>query len=279
MKAQLNEFILYLKSEKGLAPNSIEAYERDISRFLDFLAGRAVTIELLYQYLSSLQLASSSIARAMIALRVFFRFLLREKMIDVDLTAYLETPKMWQLIPEVMTQEEVERLLESPHTESIIGARDAAILEVLYGSGLRVSELCQLKIQDVGENDVRVMGKGSKERIVPIGKRALLAIDRYLSFRDDDNSTLFLTNRGQPCNRILVWKMIKKRAAEVGIVKNISPHTLRHSFATHLLEGGAELRVIQEMLGHATIATTDRYTHVSRKSLQNSFNQFHPRSL
>ncbi len=276
MQEQLEEFILYITSEKGLAPNTIECYQRDIQKLITFLEGRALTIELLYEFLSNLQLASSSLGRTMISLRVFFRFLLREKLIEVDMTAYFETPKMWQLIPEVMTQAEVERLLEIPPPSGFIGLRDRALLEVLYASGLRVSELCQLKIQNVSDTAVRVMGKGSKERMVPIGRKAIEAVDRYLAVRENESPILFLSRNGKPLDRVLVWRMIKKRALEAGIIKTISPHTLRHSFATHLLEGGAELRVIQEMLGHATIATTDRYTHVSRKAVQNSFNLYTP---
>lgn len=278
MQKQLQEFILYITSEKGLSPNTIECYQRDIQKLITFLEGRALTVELLYEFLSNLQLASSSLGRTMISLRVFFRFLLREKLIEVDMTAYFETPKMWQLIPEVMTQAEVERLLEVPPPSGFIGLRDRALLEVLYASGLRVSELCQLKIQDVGEDAVRVMGKGSKERMVPIGRKAIEAVDRYLAVRENQSPILFLSRNGKPLDRVLVWRMIKKRALQAGIIKTISPHTLRHSFATHLLEGGAELRVIQEMLGHATIATTDRYTHVSRKAVQNSFNLYTPRA-
>ncbi len=276
MQKQLEEFLVYLRSEKGLAPNTLESYERDIKKLVLFLEGRGLDVELLYQFFSSLKLASSSLARAMIALRVFFRFLLREGLIAIDMTAYFDTPKMWQLIPEVMTQAEVERLLMAAPTSGFVGLRDCAILEVLYASGLRVTELCQLKIQDVGDESVRVFGKGSKERLVPIGRRAILAIDAYLALRDDQEPTLFLTTRGKPLDRILVWRMIKKMGKEAGISKTISPHTLRHSFATHLLEGGADLRVIQEMLGHATIATTDRYTHVSSKAVQTSFNRHSP---
>ena len=279
MLKQLEEFIVYLRSEKGLSANTIECYERDIKELIHFLEGRKLNIELLYEFLSNLNLASSSLGRTMIALRVFFRFLLRENLIDVDMTAYFETPKMWQLVPEVLTQKEVERLLLAPSLTGVVGLRDCAILEVLYASGLRVSELCQLKIQDVQDESVRVLGKGNKERLVPIGKKALEAVDRYLATRNDQNKLLFLSMRGKKLDRIAIWRMIKKRAIQAGIVKKISPHTLRHSFATHLLENGAELRVIQEMLGHATIATTDRYTHVSRQAVQNSFNRFSPPSL
>ncbi|MCH9609954.1 MAG: Tyrosine recombinase XerD [Chlamydiales bacterium] len=278
MKSHLDEFIVYIRSEKGLSANTIESYSRDIQKLISYLQGRKLTVDLLYEFLSNLQLASSSLGRLMISLRVFFRFLLREKRIDVDMTAYFETPKMWQLVPQVLTQSEVKRLLEAPPSEGVVGLRDRAILELLYASGLRVSELCSLRIVDV-QQSVRVLGKGKRERLVPVGKKALEAVDRYLAIRDDKNDKLFLSQRGRELDRISIWRMIKKRATQAGIVKTISPHTLRHSFATHLLENGAELRVIQEMLGHATIATTDRYTHVSRQSVQNSFNIHSPRRL
>ena len=176
-----------------------------------------------------------------------------------------------------MTCGEVERLLAVPKDK-----RDRAILELLYASGLRVSEVCGLKLYDLDDQFVRVQGKGSKERLVPLGQKALQAVDEYLKhcrdrFESEKQLALFVTKRGNPIDRIGVWHMIKKYAKQAGIVKNISPHTLRHSFATHLLDNGADLRVIQEMLGHASISSTDRYTHISRSRLQESFEQFHPR--
>lgn len=275
----LHDFIAFLRSEKGFSPHTIEAYERDIRTFI---ASYSLTVESVIAHLSKLKkqgYASSSIARALIAIKVFLRFLFREQVLDQNLSALLETPKLWQLIPEVMTQEEVERLLEAPDPATSSGARDKAILEVLYASGLRVSEVCSLSLYSIDETSVKVTGKGGKDRIVPIGRPALRAVDHYLlRYRDrHGGDALFVTNRGKRIDRIGIWKMIKKYALKVGIQKTISPHTLRHSFATHLLDHGADLRIIQEMLGHAQIATTDRYTHVSHSRLQTAFSKFHPR--
>lgn len=247
-----------------------------------FITHYSLCIQDVVTHLSSLRqrgYASSSIARALIALKVFFRFLFREQMIDKDLSTLLETPKLWQLVPEVMTQAEVSRLLDAPDVTTEMGARDRAIIEVLYASGLRVSEVCGLTLYSIDEGSVKVLGKGEKERIVPIGQKALEAVDHYLvNYRDaHEGEALFVTKRGRPIDRVAIWKLIKKYAKQVGITKNISPHTLRHSFATHLLDHGADLRIIQEMLGHSNIATTDRYTHVSQSRLIESFNKFHSR--
>lgn len=276
----LPDFIAYLRSEKGLSPHTIEAYGCDIEAFLN--KGYGLDVEGVIRHLSdlhSLGLASSSIARKLISLKVYLRFLFREKILHQNVSALLETPKLWQLIPEVMTQAEVTRLLESPDTKTFHGARDRAILEVLYGSGLRVSELCALTLYSIDERSVKVFGKGGKERMVPIGKEALKAVDHYLLlFRDQFQSeSLFVTQNGKQIDRIAIWRMIKSYAKKAGIQKNISPHTLRHSFATHLLDHGADLRVIQEMLGHTHIATTDRYTHITPGRLQAAFAKFHPR--
>jgi integrase/recombinase XerD len=226
--------------------------------------------------------ASTSICRALIAIKVLFRFLKREGIVSTNILLLMETPKLWQLIPDVLSLEEMNALLRLPDTQTQQGARDRAILEVLYACGLRVSELCQLKIYDVDDEFVRVLGKGRKERIVPIGKQAIAAIDRYLSFREDgDNKRqerLFVTRKGKPLDRIKVWKLVKFYAKKASLQKTISPHTFRHTFATHLLDRGADLRIIQDMLGHANITSTDRYTHVSQTRLQQAFRDFHPRN-
>jgi integrase/recombinase XerD len=213
---------------------------------------------------------------------MFFRFLKREGAIAKDVTLHLDSPRMWQLIPEVLTVPEVEMLLNAPDSSMRAGARDRAVLQVIYASGLRVSEVCGLNLYDVDEQVVRVRGKGGKERVVPIAKTAVLAIDYYLihyrtSSEDKKESPLFLSDRGKRIDRGHVWKRVKFYAKRVGITKEISPHTLRHSFATHLLENGADLRVIQEMLGHSSIATTDRYTHISQRHLVEAFQACHPR--
>ncbi len=282
MQKMILDFVSYIASEKGLSHNTIEAYKRDLKLFNSLLEAKGVVsyvdvkedsvIEFL-SYLKAKEYSSSSIYRMLVAIKVFFRFLKKEKLIAEDVTLRLDSPRIWQLIPEVLTYQEVERLL----TSSSDNIRDKAILEVIYASGLRVSELCGLNISDLDEDFVRVKGKGGKERVVPIAKTAVLAVDQYLNTRSDDNPALFLSARGKRIDRITIWKQIKRYAQKAEITKPISPHTLRHSFATHLLENGADLRVIQEMLGHSNIATTDRYTHISQKHLKASFEAFHPR--
>jgi integrase/recombinase XerD len=288
---EIADFISYISSEKGLALNTIEAYRRDTLAFAEFLSSRGVdtfltaTQDHIVAFLGVLRqqgYASSSMCRTLIAIKVLFRFLVREGMLKVNIAHYLPSPKLWQLIPDVLSLDEVEALLRAPDTTLMEGARDRAILEVLYASGLRVSELCSLDLYSMDDTSLKVMGKGSKERIVPLGQEALAAVDYYLhhfraTFESDKNKALFVSKKGIRIDRIAVWKMIKKYAKAAGIEKNISPHTLRHSFATHLLENGADLRVIQEMLGHASIGSTDRYTHVSRSHLSDAFEAFHPR--
>ncbi len=276
MLEHLPNFLAYLRTEKGLSHNTLIAYQHDLERF----SGSVVTEETLYQQLSQMRrkgYASSSMARMIIACRVFVRFLIREGIIDSKQKLLVETPKLWQLIPEVLTIEEVERLLSAPDRETFIGARDLAIIELLYGSGLRVSELCTLKLNNLGDDALRVMGKGEKERIVPVGRKAIEAVDHYLLHFHQEGEVLFVSKSGKPIDRVLIWRMIKQYGKKVGIEKRISPHTLRHSFATHLLENGAELRVIQEMLGHASIATTDRYTQISQRHIKTAFEKFTPK--
>jgi integrase/recombinase XerD len=280
----LQTFLIYLRAEKGLAKNTLLAYERDIRLFLKIIDKEAELVQEqdLLLFRATLQergYAASSIYRAVMALKVFFRFLKREKWLPQERALYWETPKLWQLVPEVLTQKEMERLLAQPQPTDFAGARDLAILETLYACGLRVSELCGLSIQDVEETAVRVKGKGGKERIVPIAKRAVEAIDHYLlHFRKSDaESALFLTKKGRRIGRTAVWARVKLYAKAAGLAKKISPHTFRHSFATHLLENGADLRVIQELLGHSQIGTTDRYTQVSTKQMTEAFERFHPR--
>lgn len=288
MSLDFRDFLLYIASEKGLSQNTIEAYGRDIQSFVDCVKGKGVTSfsevteSHIIGFLSELKNYSYSpatISRALISCKVLFRFLKREGTVANNVTLYLEAPKLWQLIPEVLSYEEVELLLSQPDPSTVIGARDRAILELLYASGLRVSELCHLSIHAVDDDFVRVMGKGRKERLVPLGKKALEAIDFYLSHHRDGctKEMLFVSKNGKPLDRIAIWQMVKFYTKRAGIKKNVSPHTLRHSFATHLLDNGADLRVIQEMLGHANIGTTDRYTHVSRSHLQEAFKAFHTR--
>ncbi|MBI5345525.1 MAG: site-specific tyrosine recombinase XerD [Chlamydiae bacterium] len=282
-------FLAYISAEKGLSINTSEAYFRDINSFCDFIKGtvshfREVKQEHIIDFLAFLQkkeLKGSSICRTFIAIKVFFRFLKKEGVIPLDISYYFEMPKIWQLIPAVMSYEEVERLLSQPNVDTFIGSRDKAILELLYATGLRVSEACFLKINEVDDNFIKVNGKGKKERVVPIGQKAILAIDHYLvNFRTSaksENDFLFVTKSQKRIDRITVWNRVKFYAKKADIKKIISPHTLRHSFATHLLENGADLRLIQDMLGHEDISTTDRYTHISGGHLKKAFENFHPR--
>jgi integrase/recombinase XerD len=289
---EIKDFLDYIGSEKGLSINTQMAYKRDVQAFADWLSFhfgarlKDVCSEQIIQFLSHLQTkgyATSSIVRLVVTLKVLFRFMKREGTVPINPALHLDTPKLWQLIPEVLSEKEIESLLAAPEQSTFTGARDKAILEILYGSGLRVSEVCRLSLYSIDDQFVKVFGKGSKERIVPIGKMAIGAVDHWLAvyrcqFDSEKNQLLFLTVKGKPIDRIGVWKAIKEYGKNVGIKKNISPHTLRHSFATHLLDHGADLRVIQELLGHSSISSTDRYTHVSRQHLVECFDQFHPRS-
>jgi integrase/recombinase XerD len=290
MDDKIRDFLSYIASEKGVSPNTVEAYGRDVRSFAAFLQTieltdlAKVTQDNVIKFLGLLQskgYASSSISRCLIAVKVFFRFLKREGEIPVNIMHYFDTPKLWQLIPEVLSIQEIERLLEQPQADTFLGARDKALLEVLYSSGLRVSEVCSLGVYDIDDQYLKVMGKGRKERLVPVGSKAIESVDHYLTqyrsaFESEHNKTLFLTQKGNPIDRVAVWRMIKAYAKKAGIIKTISPHTLRHSFATHLLDNGADLRVIQELLGHASISSTDRYTHISKSHLQQAFDAHHP---
>jgi integrase/recombinase XerD len=291
MQRLIEDFLSYLGSEKGLAQNTLLSYRRDIEMFVRLLEEREilsfdrVSEEEMIAFLTVLknrEYATSSICRAMVAVKMLFRFLKRERAIAQDVTLRLDSPRMWQLIPEVLTIAEVDALLKAPDPSTSIGARDKAVLQVIYASGLRVSEVCSLNLQDVDDCVVRVRGKGGKERLVPIATSAVDAIDHYLLRYRSHNSigqqtALFISAKGKRIDRIGVWRRVKFYAKAAMISKEISPHTLRHSFATHLLENGADLRVIQEMLGHSNIATTDRYTHISQRHLVEAFEAFHPR--
>lgn len=285
------EFFRYLASEKGLSQKSLEAYRSDLKNFYAFLNQISiVSLELLEQshfvdYLNTLKsksFADATISRALITIKSFFRFAFREGFLTKNQTETLETPRIWQLIPEVLSLEEIDDLLNQPDKLTASGARDRAILELLYATGIRVSELCSLGVYNIDDSYIRVIGKGDKERVIPIGQKALQAIDEYLiHFRgvvESEKDPLFINEQGKRIDRIFIFKLVKKYAKAAGIQKNVSPHTLRHSFATHLLENGAELRVIQEMLGHASISSTDRYTQISQSHLQKAFHTLHPRS-
>jgi integrase/recombinase XerD len=288
LERAVGDFLSYLSSERGLSKHTIAAYGRDL-RFFSQIIGQKEVGEIgereVLHFLSRLkerEYASSSLCRALVAVKVFMRFLRRERLIEQGPLLYLDTPKVWQLIPEVLAYDEVVSLFASVNADTERGIRDLAILQLLYAAGLRVSELCGLNIYDLDDRFVRIKGKGSKERLVPVAAVAVETVDRYLAQRKREEeggreAPLFLSDRGRRISRLAIWKCVKFYARKAGIVKNISPHTLRHSFATALLDNGADLRVIQELLGHASIATTDRYTHVSQKQLQEAFDAFHPR--
>lgn len=272
-------FDLYLVVEKGLSKLTAEAYIRDLKLYEECTGKPCseVTLNHLSKYLKILRhkgYADGSITRAVISLRVYqkYLFLIGKKKTGTDL--FLETPKCWQMIPEVLSEEEVNLLLEGD------GITAGEVLsEVIYACGLRVSEVCSLNCFDMGKDTLFVKGKGGKERIVPIaaGTRQRVLDYLHLERRDEDKKApLFVNSKGKRISRQEVWSYIKSTAKEKGIQKNVSPHTLRHSYATHMLERGADLRVIQELLGHSSITTTERYTHISKKSLKKSFIKFHP---
>ena len=291
----IERFDDFLALEQGASVETSKAYKLDIERFVTYeqVKGAASPSEVgsrsLREYiyhLKDLGLAAASIRRNISAVRTYFKFLLGEGHVVRDPSERLETPKRWRTLPEVLTVDEVERLLAAPSLDQPLAFRDRAMLEVAYGAGLRVSEWISLAVRDAMLQDhlVRVFGKGAKERLVPIGRRAIGAIAIYLRElrptleRGEGKGILFLSARGQPLSRMGAWKILRKYVDQAGITKPVSPHTLRHSFATHLLEGGADLRAVQEMLGHVDISTTQIYTHIDREYLRSVHKQFHPRS-
>jgi integrase/recombinase XerD len=286
----------FLKLEKGLSVNSIEAYLADIRKLMQFmeihgLSGGPDSLghEQLHQFLvwiSELALSARTQARILSGLRAFYRYLLLEDLIDKDPTALLEGPKTGRKLPEVLTVGEIDRILERIDLSKPEGRRNKAMLEVLYSCGLRVSELVGLRLSGLfrGEEFIKVTGKGDKERLVPISRKAIREIDLYLPDRNSlviqpgNEDILFLNRRGRMLTRVMVFTIIKELASAAGIKKSVSPHTFRHSFATHLVEGGADLRAVQEMLGHESIITTEIYTHLDREYLREAIISFHPRS-
>ena len=279
---ELELFKLYLTTERGLSLKTLEAYLGDIEKFSVFFQGKPFTSvqeeDLIAFFIKERELsASSTLRRRFMALKVFYRFLHKEGLVSRNIFKFLTSPKMWQKVPKALQENEMERLLAQPD-DSPIGKRDKAILELLYGAGLRVSELVGLTLYSVDEQGIRVMGKGSKERVVPIGEKGLQALDCYLAIRGegDRHSSLFLNKKGKPIDRTDVWHLIKKYSQQAGLSTAVSPHTLRHSYATHLLNRGADVRVIQELLGHQAIASTERYTQVSNRELKEKFKRSHP---
>ena len=291
-------FIEHLIIERGLAANTCSAYRRDIESAADFLAGigvtswRSCTYDDLLDVLDDLRcrgFESSSIARHLVSIKMFFRFLSSEGYIEKNVTEVMESPRLWKILPDFLSEDEVSRLLNafSPRASEPLELRNRLILELLYSSGLRVSEAAKLPMMavDFDEELIRVVGKGSKTRIVPVGKPALRLLKRYITEarpelageRGAAESALFLSNHGRPLDRERVWQVVKIAAVRSGIRKNIYPHILRHSFASHMLANGADLRSIQELLGHSDISTTEIYTHVETGRLLSIHRKFHPR--
>ena len=289
----LRLFLEYLAVEKGLSANTIQSYHRDIRKFVAVLKARKISLgrvseDTLVRFIhgeSQGGLSARSLARLISALRSFFRFLVLSGYLRKDATTQLTTPSTWLALPKFLTVAEAEALLQAPDEKKPRGLRDRAMLEVLYGSGLRVSELATLKTAEINLEDGFLVcrGKGGKERIVPLGRSSCRAIRRYLEevrplVDADGREELFLSRRGRPFTRQGVWKLLGQHAAKAGLSAKISPHVLRHSFATHLLERGADLRSVQLMLGHSQITTTQIYTHVSRERLRRVYDKFHPRA-
>lgn len=294
MNNLIHEFINYLSVERGLATNTLESYGRDLRQYYQYLGEDQVDLDAvsrstIINYLMFLQKqgkATATIARRLAALKAFYQFLVREKRIKTDPTANLESPKLEKRLPRVLTVSEVERLLAQPDPSLPAGLRDRAMLELLYATGIRVSELVSLNVEDVNLETgyIRCTGKGSKERIVPLGSLAIKWVHEYLQggrpklVKDREETALFVNHHGNRLTRQGFWKIVKKYAEDARIDKEITPHTLRHSFATHLLENGADLRSVQEMLGHADISTTQIYTHVTKGRLKEVYARTHPRA-
>lgn len=297
VKDYLKDFLHYLIVEKGLAENTIQSYRRDISAYLIFIEKKLqindinhVTRVHIMQFLSCLKdegKSARTIARHIASIRSFHHFLILDKIVDHDPTVHIETPHPELKLPKVLNTDEVDTLLNTPDLTTTLGLRDKAMLELMYATGMRVSELVNLNINDVhlSLGFVRCLGKGNKERIIPIGKMATEALKEYLEKarpklinQKNKTDSLFMNHHGQRLSRQGFWKILKQMAVKAGIEKELTPHTLRHSFATHLLENGADLRSVQELLGHSDISTTQIYTHVTKTRLKDVYNQFHPRA-
>lgn len=296
MNHLIEEFITYISVERGLAKNTLLAYQRDLIKYTLSLQDSKLALpngiarEHISGYMFKLKkqgLTATTICRNLAAIKMFHRFLVRENLAKDDPTVLVETPKLWKRVPEVLTQREMDQILDFVKTsKGLLPGRDIAILELLYASGLRVSELVNLTALSVDPEVgfVRAIGKGSKERIIPVGGKALQSLKSYLIkvrpklLKGKESQALFISRLGKKMSRVSIWNMIKLYARLCGIKKNIKPHTLRHTFATHLLEHGADLRSVQEMLGHADISTTQIYTHVDKERLKSIHKQFHPRT-
>jgi integrase/recombinase XerD len=291
MDKRVEEFRYYLRFERNLAINTIDSYGRDLTDYTNFLREYSghddqETIVAYLEHLRLGQMSAATQARRLAAIKSFYRYLLQDHRIAKDPTELLVAPKMARRLPGVLSVEQVAQLVESPDTTKEAGIRDRAMLEMIYATGMRVSELCHLTMDDwwTDPGRVRCLGKGSKERFVPLGRKAVLWLLRYLDvsrpalMKNGAETTLFLNRQGKGLTRQGFWKVLKKYAVIAGITQPITPHTLRHSFATHLLENGADLRAVQEMLGHQDISTTQIYTHISQNRLRPVYDETHPRA-
>lgn len=295
LQADLTAFRDYLAAERGMAKNTVLAYERDLTKYREWVAGGGLanylspSVRELTQYLAHLKeggLAATSVARNLIATKMFYRFLRLEERVEQNTVELLSSPKLWERIPHVLSPDSVEKLLNAPRNEDRFYLRDRAILETLYATGSRASEVVNLQLPDLHLDSAfcKCTGKGNKQRVVPLGAPAISALKIYLqdlrpqlTQGDKENPWVFVSKGGKRLTREMLWILVKKYVRRAGLSGKISPHTLRHSFATHLLAGGADLRTVQELLGHANIRTTQHYTHVDRTRLQAVHRKFHPR--
>lgn len=297
LKDPIDDYLHFIKVERQLSDNTLQSYKRDLvsyarhlfheQKLADFNQVLRDNILLYLESLRAVGKSSKTVSRQISSIRSFHQFLLREKVCDQDPTVHLEMPKKEQTLPKVLSIEDIDALISAPSIEKPQGIRDIAILEMMYGSGMRISELIALNLEDVHitMGFVRVFGKGGKERIIPLGRGALTACTNYLNEARPQllgnapkNDSFFITQRGKRFTRQGCWKIIKEHAQTAGITKELTPHVLRHSFATHLIENGADLRAVQELLGHSDISTTQIYTHVSKTRLSEVYKQFHPRA-
>ncbi|MGM0498015.1 MAG: site-specific tyrosine recombinase XerD [Bacteroidota bacterium] len=292
----INEFINFLRLERALSNNSIEAYRNDIKKFIQYLEAKGLSLlphqiesdhlQNFIHWINELGISPRSQSRVISGIKSYYKYLLIENYIQKDPTELLETPKIGRELPKVLSVDEIDQLIQAIDLSQAEGQRNKAIIETIYSCGLRVSELINLKISNLyfKEGFIRIIGKGNKERLIPISQKATKEIKLYfedrnkLSINPEHEDILFLNRRGKQLTRVMIFTVIKRLAEKAGLSKDISPHTLRHSFATHLIEGGADLRAIQEMLGHESIITTEIYTHLDREYLRDTIIEHHPRS-
>ncbi len=296
-ESEINEFRNYLQLEKGLSDNSIHAYVTDLTKLVAFLEEKKLKkgpedivladLKEMMEWIGNRGISPRTQARVISGIKSFYKFLLIEEKVEKDPTALLESPKIGRKLPDILSVQEIDSIISAVDTKKPEGQRNKAILETLYSCGLRVSELIDLKISNLffESGFIKIEGKGNKERLVPISTKAIKEINLYLSeyrrnlkINPDDEDVLFLNRRGKKLSRVMIFTIIKNLTKKIGFEKNISPHTFRHSFATHLIDGGANLRAVQEMLGHESIITTEIYTHLDKEYLKNTLIQFHPRS-